>query len=249
MALPLIEIAAPREPQVLSALAQARSGWQDHDALMFVSAAAVHHFFRNGVALSTEHPGHRTRFWAPGPGTARALAQSLIPLGVDASRIDTPPADALQFDSEHLWPMVQHQMVDGARLLVVRGVSPESEGTTTYGITGSGRDWLMDQCRARGARVATCVTYERRAPVWTEFQQSQAQAASGPDSVWLFSSSEAVGHLESLLPFARWSQAQALCTHERIATAAQAAGFGRVFTSRPSLEDVLCALELAQRSS
>lgn len=249
IALPLIDIGPPRDTEAIGALQRARADWPACDALMFVSAAAVQHFFAGNSATIASPAGSRTRFWAPGPGTARALAQALARWGVDASRIDSPPADAAQFDSEHLWPVVQDQMREGARLLVVRGASTGPEGLAPSGASGSGREWLMARCRERGARVEVCVAYERHAPGWTAQQRSEALAAAGPESLWLFSSSEAIDHLRAALPLADWTQARALCTHGRIAQTAQAIGFGDVIDSRPALDDVLRALESAQNLS
>jgi uroporphyrinogen-III synthase len=246
VALPLIDIGPPRDPESLDALQRARADWPSFDALMFVSAAAVQHFFAGNSPWAESRPGHRTRFWAPGPGTARALADALARRGVEASRIDAPPADAAQFDSEHLWPVVRDQVREGLRLRVVRGASTGSDGTPQGGVAGSGREWLMARCRERGAWVEACVAYERRAPAWTALQREVALAASGPDSLWLFSSSEAIDHLHAALPSTDWSQAQALCTHRRIARTARAIGFGHVIDSRPALDDVLRALESAR---
>ncbi|MDQ3273162.1 MAG: uroporphyrinogen-III synthase, partial [Pseudomonadota bacterium] len=61
-------------------------------------------------------------------------------------------------------------------------------------------------------------------------------------SVWLFSSSEAVGHL----PPGDWSQGRALATHPRIAEAARAAGWGVVVESRPTLADIVASIESMQ---
>ena len=243
--LPLIDIGEPRNMVALDHLKQARASWHAHDALMFVSAAAVQHFF-GADALAPPPPGNRTRFWSPGPGTARALAEALAPLGIDASRIDSPPTDAAQFDSEHLWPVVEAQIHPGARLLVVRGASTGADGEAQGGATGSGREWLLDHCRDGGAEVTLCVAYERRAPRWSDVQRAEALAGTGADTLWLFSSSEAVAHLVAALPGIDWSGAQALCTHERIAQAARQAGFSAVYASRPALDDVLRSLESLQ---
>ena len=246
LALPLIDIGPPRDPETLDALQRARADWPSWDALMFVSAAAVQHFFDGHSPWAESRPGQRPRFWAPGPGTARALADALARRGVDASRIDAPPADAAQFDSEHLWPVVRDQLHEGSRVRVVRGASTSDDGPPQGGAAGSGREWLMARCRERGARVEACVAYERRAPAWTGLQREEALAATGQDSLWLFSSSEAIDHLHAALPSADWSRAQALCTHGRIARTARAIGFGHVIDSRPTLDDVLCALESAR---
>ena len=247
-ALPLIAIKPPREPDVQQALSRARTQWQTWDALMFVSGAAVKHFFSNGVPSQTMAEPLRTRFWAPGPGTARALAQALAAHGVEAGRVDTPASDVPQFDSEALWPVVRGQLRPGSRVLVVRGASdlrdeqaaqPDEWPTQP----GNGRDWLMAQCQAAGAEVQACVAYERCAPDWKPAELAHATAAAAAGSLWLFSSSEALLYLQQALPITDWSSSSALVTHPRIAQAARSAGFLDVQESRPSLDDVVRALK------
>jgi len=166
--------------------------------------------------------------------------------GVGVEHIDALAADAVQFDSEALWPVVAPQLRPGQRILIVRGASksavlpPEPVGQA---LAGNGRDWLIQQCQAAGAQVQACVAYERRAPLCTSAHQSQLQSATAPGSCWLFSSSEALAHLRQLAPAAVWTQASALATHPRIAAAARAAGFGHVIDTRPTLADVLSALK------
>ena len=219
--------------------------WLEEDALMFVSGAAVKHFFADGVAAPIDASLVCTRFWAPGPGTAHALANALAQRGVAADRIDGPPADAEQFDSEALWPVVRDQVRPGRSVLIVRGTSEASvvSNTPSSAQPGHGRDWLIQHCEAAGAKVSACVAYERRAPTWGETQRMLATAATQPGSVWLFSSSEALAHLQQGMPALEWSQAGALVTHPRIAQAARAAGFGTVWETRPALADVLRALK------
>lgn len=244
-ALPLIDIGEPTSAQARAALQAWRSDWQRADALMFVSGAAVSHFFAEGVAPPTAPI--TTRFWAPGPGTARVLAQALATLGVTVDRIDSPPEDAAQFDSEHLWPVVAQQVHVGSRILIVRGFSvdaPPGVGS----VAGNGRDWLIRQCEAAGARVDGCVAYERRPPLLGEGDAQRMADGMKAGSVWLFSSSEALAALRVLQPQSHWGTATALATHPRIAQAARETGFGRVIESRPSLPDVLRALE-SERSA
>lgn len=245
LALPLIHIAEPQDHGTVQALQHARAHWAGMDALMFVSGAAVSHFFAHDVA-PVPADGTHTRFWAPGPGTARLLARALARLGLAADRIDSPPADAAQFDSESLWPVVAPQVRAGRRIGVVRGVSVDAVdavGGQPAQPVGTGRDWLIRQCEAAGAQVQACVAYERRAPAWSAEARALAQQARATGSVWLFSSSEALDHLQAAEPADDWSQASALVTHPRIAVRARAAGFGRVAESRPALPDVLRALE------
>lgn len=244
-ALPLIDIGEPTSEQARAALQAWRADWQRADALMFVSGAAVSHFFADGVAPPTAPI--TTRFWAPGPGTVRLLAQALTTLGVAVDRIDSPPDDAAQFDSEHLWPVVAPQVRAGSRILIVRGLSvnaPPGAGP----VAGNGRDWLIHQCEAAGARIDGCIAYERRPPVLGEGDEQRMLEATKAGSVWLFSSSEALAALRLLQPQAHWGAATALATHPRIAQAARETGFGHVIESRPSLNDVLRALE-SERSA
>lgn len=196
-------------------------------AVMFVSANAVRGFFSVRPAASEFTP----RAWATGAGTRAALAQQ----GVDA--IDSPPADAPQFDSEALWKVVQHQCGPGDRVLIVRG------GDAGAGITG--RDWLADQLAAAGVHVEQVLAYERAVPKWSAAQEQVAAQSAQDGSVWLFSSSQAIAHLRQCARGVDWSSARAVATHPRIAQAARDAGFGVVSVSRPPLDAVVRALESA----
>lgn len=233
-ALPLIDIAAPADPAVRSALARMREQAPSFDALMFVSGAAVAGFF-DGLP-ATAWPA-TARFWAPGPATARRLAEALAAHGVDAGRVDAPPGDAAQFDSEALWPVVRAQIGAGSRVLLVRG------GGTADTASGSGREWLLRQCREAGAQVSVCMAYERRAPEWTPERIDLARRGAVPGALWLFSSSEALDNLAGLPAELHWHQASAIATHPRIAERARAMGFGQVSQTRPTLPEVLAALE------
>ena len=238
-ALPLIEIGEPKDPTTLESLRHWRDRLAELDAVMFVSGAAVTHFFEGisrGGAGATGQAPRATRFWAPGPATAAALRAA----GVAPAAIDAPAEDAPQFDSETLWPIVAPQLRPGARVLVVRGASA---GSAMESMAGSGRDWLIRQCLAAGAIVEACAAYERRPPTWSDAQRALAESATGEAAAWLFSSSEALSHLRSLCPGTDWRTTTAMATHPRIAQTASEAGFGRVLISRPSLSDVMRALE------
>lgn len=221
VALPLIAILP-----VLDA-APLRAAWERLDgcrAAMFVSGNAARHFFAAAPA-GARWPG-ATRAWATGAGTLSALAEA----GVDAAAIDAPAASSPQFDSETLWSQVAGQVRPGDRVLIVRG--GDAHGAA------SGRDWLAEHVAAAGGAVETVVAYRRAAP---ELDAAQLASTREP-GVWLFSSSEAVANLASLLPL-DWSQARAVATHPRIAQAARQAGFGVVRESRPALEAVVGVLE------
>lgn len=220
-ALPLICIEPPADTAALQAhQAQAVA----HQALMFVSPQAVQHF------ADPAWVARGGRCWAPGPGTAQALRK----LGVAAARIDQPPPDAAQFDSEALWPVVSGQVGPGHRVLVVRGQSADGQ---------QGRDWLIRQCQAAGAVVATCIAYRRVAPVWDAAARSLAEKSLHNGSIWLFSSSQALEYLAALLPQASFGQAIALVTHPKIEMSARRMGFGEIITTRPALSDVLTGLQ------
>jgi len=236
---PLLRIGEPQEPAQREQLAHWRQAWPSLDALMFVSVAAVQCFFAQAVAPATGH----TRFWAPGPGTARALSKALWALGVGDERIDSPPANAPQFDSEHLWPVVAGQLAPGRRVLVVRGASDAEAGEPgeAGGLPGQGREWLIRQCREVGAEVQACVAYRRERLVPAGEELARLQAFAGEGQVWLLSSSEAVQALQPHWP--AHAGAVALATHPRIAKAAQGLGFAAVITARPALSDVVRALE------
>lgn len=219
VACPLIEIAPPDDPQ---ALEQAQQDLPNAQAVMCVSAQAVHYLLQG-----QQIPAH-TRFWAPGPGTAKAL----LAAGVSPSQIDSPPPTATEFDSESLWPVVASQVQLGVRLLWARGQSANGS---------MGRDWLIRQCEAAGALVHSVVVYQRRAPQWTTAQQVQVSQWVEQDAWWLFSSSEALQHLQQGCPQQDWCGAHAMVTHPRIEETAQKMQFGEIIKVRPALADVISA--------
>jgi len=222
LALPLIAIEPLKDAQALHA---ARTSAAGHDAWMFVSAAAVRHFLDG--ATGDQAP----RCWATGPGTVAALQAA----GVPPARIDAPADDADQFDSEALWARVHGQVRAGFRLLRVRGADADGRP--------AGRDWLARQVLAAGGQVDSVAAYRRVQPHWDAAQRAVAQAALSDGSIWLLSSSQALANLRLALPDADWSAARAVCTHPRIAQAAQAAGFGRVRVAKPPLDALAASIE------
>lgn len=238
-ALPLIEIEAL---PVSAALQQVWREIDSYAALMFVSGNAVDAFFASHRAPAHAGNAHEAidsvanqglRFMAPGPATVAALRAA----GVPAARIDAPDPDAGQFDSEALWAVVAGRPWQGRRVLIVRG---QSAGAESAG--GAGRDWLARQLAAAGALPEFIAVYRRNAPVFVAQQRQTLTRAAADGSVWLFSSSEAVGHL----PAGDWSQARALATHPRIAEVLRAAGWGVVAESRPTLDDIVASIESMQ---
>jgi uroporphyrinogen-III synthase len=226
LALPLIAIAPAADTAPLRERWRRLAGFR---AVMFVSGNAVQQFFLLRPPGAEWPTG--TRAWAPGPGTRAALLDA----GVPQALIDTPAPDAAQFDSETLWQAVAAQVATGDGVLIVRGGDAQA--------ASSGRDWLGDQLAAAGARVETVAAYLRRAPEFDAPRSALARAAASDGSVWLFSSSQAIGFLSHLLPGHEWSAARAVATHARIAQAARALGFGVVCESRPALDAIVTALE------
>ena len=143
----------------------------------------------------------------------------------------SPAEDGGQFDSEALWAVLQPRCHwPGSAALVVRGES--------------GRDWLAEALRQQGAQVHFVEAYRRTVPVPDAAARAVlAQALDRPDGFcWLFSSSEAVGHLPRLAPGADWARARALATHPRIAEAARQLGLQQVHTVAPTPEAVAALL-------
>lgn len=226
LALPLIAIAPAADAEPLRLAWRELAGFR---AAMFVSGNAVQQFFLRRPA-DARWPA-ATRAWAPGPGTRAALLEAGVPEAV----IDTPPAESAQFDSETLWQVVAAQVAPGDRVLIVRGGDAQS--------ASKGRDWLGDQLAAAGALVETVAAYLRQPPSLDAQQCALARDAARDGSAWLFSSSQAIGFLEQILPGQDWLAARAVATHPRIAQAARALGFGVVCESRPPLEAIVAALE------
>jgi uroporphyrinogen-III synthase len=263
--LPLIEIGPAPDAQAVDLAWQQWSRWQ---AVMFVSAQAVRMFFAqrpHQVPLETKKslqdstevlgPSVGPRYWATGPGTRQALLDA----GVAANCIDAPTADSAQFDSEVLWQVVQPTLKKQAPVLIVRGNEDASDSnapTTTHAnpspgssnnqppnLQGAGRDWLAQQIVEAGARVEFVVAYSRRPPKWSAQQLDMAEQAASDNSVWCFSSSQALLHLQAQLPDLQWDQARCITTHARIAQTAREVGFVKVVQTRPVLSDVLASLE------
>jgi uroporphyrinogen-III synthase len=224
VALPLLAI-GPAEDR--AALRAAASSLAEMALVVFVSPNAVQRFFEDAGPLPWPP---QLLAAAPGPGTAAALRA----LGVPGPAIVEPPVEAAQFDSESLWAVLQpRRFWAGARVLLVRG-----EG---------GREFLADALRAQGAQVQALQAYRRQAPAWSSAQRAllDAALAAPAEHLWLLSSSEALEHLDRLLPEASWAASQAVCTHERIATRARSLGFGRVDCIAPGLDALVRHLRQA----
>lgn len=210
--LPLIEIVPPADPRPVQQAWVALPGLA---FVMFVSANAVRHFFALRPAAAPWPP--QVLAGSTGPGTTAALRGAGVP---HAAVIEPSGAE---FDSEALWQRLRERDWSGCEVRIVRG-----EG---------GRDWLAERLRGAGAHVAFVAAYARRAPALDPAARAVlAEAVAQPRRhLWLFSSSQAVGHLAELAGGADWSSSRALASHPRIAQAARALGFGRVDAAAPTL--------------
>jgi uroporphyrinogen-III synthase len=216
-ALPLLQIVPERDPSAIAAWATLSA----HGLVVFVSPGCVKSFF----ALRPPHADWPSDTWAAvtGPGTSQALREA----GVPATAIIEPPHDAEQFDSEALWLRLEPLSWRGQWALVVRG--------------DGGRDWLAERLREQGAEVAFVQAYRRTLPTLSAPQRALLAAALAAPKrhCWLFSSSQAVDHLRQLAPQSDWSSGHAVATHPRIAQTLRSAGFGAVWSVRPTPDAVV----------
>lgn len=246
VALPLIEVGPVDDTADLV------RAWQqlgDYVGVMFVSGNAVDYFFGSKPDLAPvfiAKSAIKTRAWAPGPGTTRALLRQ----GVAPERLDAPPVDAGQFDSEALWQVVGPQVQPGDRVLIVRGGDAlgSADARPNAG-QGAGREWFASQVRQAGGQADFVMAYQRGVPELGSQERALALQAAADGSVWLFSSTEAVANLSACLPGQSWAGARAVATHPRIAAAAQQAGFGIVQESRPTLPELIACIKQVQLSA
>ncbi len=237
LALPLIEVTAVADTQTI---VHAWQRWHEYNAVMFVSAAAVSYFFAQKPPTALTEQAQRaihTRAWVTGPGSRSAL----LAAGVSPDLIDAPAHHEHQFDSEALWRKVAPSVGPGTRVLIVRGAdSSDDEPASSKGL---GRDWLSQQVLTQAGEVDFVVAYQRQRPNWSAQQRACAEQAAADGSIWLFSSSEAVMHLQQLLPRQDWSKTRAIATHPRIAQAATHLGFSDVKVVSATLSAVAASLE------
>lgn len=217
VALPLIEIVPTPDR------AAVESVWRtlaSRALVVFVSPGAVDAFFAarppDGAWPAVLPAG------SVGPGTTQALRARGVGSVVE------PPAASTQFDSEALWAQLESRDWRGARALIVRG--------------DGGREWLAERLRERGAEVELLAAYARRAPPLDAGVLGPAIRAPHAHA-WLFSSSQAIDHLEAALPAATdLSRGRAVATHPRIAERARRLGLGDVREARASFDAVAQAL-------
>jgi uroporphyrinogen-III synthase len=184
-------------------LARIHASLDRFDIAIFVSANAVEF----GAPGPQSWPA-QLQTYAPGPGTAAALA---------AAGIHNVTIPAVSFDSEGLLALPELGQVSGRHIAIFRG-----EG---------GRDLLGDTLRARGATVEYIDCYRRAAPRSGE-GLVEALRAERVHAVTL-TGSEGLDNLWNLLDADTQRQLQRLPTfvpHARIAEHARNLGFQAIVT-------------------
>jgi uroporphyrinogen-III synthase len=247
---PAFDLLAPAHLEPLQALLQRLA---EFDLVVFVSPAAVRSLATLG--LCGVWPA-ATRIGAVGSSTLQlarnllpgaAAARSLRP-GAEGSPCEAPGAPApgakeggAKAGSEALWEALQKEPDRPRNVLIVRA--------------DSGREWLGDRLQQAGSRVEYASVYRRA--VHTPSQEQRAALGAcwgvGDRAVAVLTSSEAVATLDRQLAEApdikSWlRRGRALCSHERIAQALLAAGYGEVRECEPTPQGVLEAIDGAGRS-
>ena len=208
-------------PDDASALQQAHDGLQRYDYAVFVSANAVEF----GAPDPRRWPSSLVAF-APGPGTAEALA------GVGIHQVHIPSE---RMDSEGLLALRELTDVAGKRVLIFRG--------------DGGREALAQTLRARGATVDYVTCYRRARPSDAR-GLDEAFAASRIQAVTI-TSSEGLDNLWSLVAPAtrtRWARMPTFVPHERIATHARALSLDVILTGPGDAGLIAALLEWSQHS-
>ena len=192
---PAIAILPPADT---AALARAHAALGDYDYAVFVSANAVEH----GAPEARIWPAGLVAF-APGPGTAQALADA----GIADARVPVTT-----FDSEGLLALPELAAARGKRVVVFRG-----EG---------GRGELGDALRSRGAHVDYVACYRRAAPGGGGADLAEAFARGGVHAVTI-TSGEGLDNLWGIADEptrAAWRACVTFAPHPRIASRARALG-------------------------
>lgn len=207
-------------PDDHAALARAHAELGQYAAAVFVSANAVEF----GAPDPARWPRHLVTF-APGPGTAEALAD----VGIVAVRIPETT-----FDSEGLLALPELTAVRGQRIVIFRG--------------DGGRDLLGNTLAERGAHVDYVACYRRAPPppsagLAAALREGHAHAltltsSQGADNLWAALDAEARANLSRLPTFA---------PHPRIARRARELGLAVVETGAGDAGLIAGLLEWAAR--
>lgn len=187
-----------------------------YDYAVFVSANAVEY----GVGDPTAWPA-RLKVFAPGPGTAAALA------AVGILDVHVP---LTTMDSEGLLALPELEAAAGKRVVVFRG--------------DGGRELLGSALRARGARVDHVECYVRAKPA-AGATGLEAALRERRVAATTLTSSEGLDNLWEVLGAdarARFAAIPAFVPHPRIAERARALGIADVIVTPPGDSGLIAAL-------
>jgi len=192
---PAIVILPPCDP---APLARAHAALPEYDFAIFISANAVEY----GAPDPRKWPARLVAF-APGPGTAEALAA----VGIGGALIP-----ATTFDSGGLLALPELSDAHGKRVLIFRG--------------DGGREHLGETLRARGAAVDYVACYRRAQPESGAAGLAEAFREGRVHAVTI-TSSEGLDNLWALADEAtrtRWRACPTFVPHPRIAAHARDLG-------------------------
>ena len=253
--LPTLEIHPLTESSAQARLSAALAQLADYDLVVLVSP--------NAIACALDGYAHawpaQTALAVLGPGSVQALAergitaaQTTIYSPQSAYLVDQAEPDAVRYDSETLWQVLQRAYGadwSGKKILLLRG--------------SEGREWLADTLRAAGAIVDAVPCYQRRCPTlsdaqlaqliaYQQLQQNRQKNAETAQPVfWLLTSSEGVRNLCEMVQahatehpdlFAWMLRQTALVPHPRIAEQARTLGFIDIRLSGSGDDNILTAL-------
>ena len=213
MVFPAIVILPPRDRRALDA---AQRHLDEYDYAIFVSANAVEYGVGDRASWSS-----RLRVFAPGPGTAAALA------AVGIHDVRNP---STSMDSEGLLALAELTDVSGKRVLILRG--------------SGGRELLGSTLTARGASVDYVECYARAKPTASAAGLEEALRERRIDATTL-TSSEGLDNLWDVLGAdarARFAATPAFVPHPRIAERARAVGIASVIVTDPADSGLLATL-------
>jgi uroporphyrinogen-III synthase len=236
-ALPQTDLAVPVSPTAVAAVFAALPGpWPSHCAIGLVGDGSLRAVRRALAAQPEDVPWPRLIAPETSQGNAGPPQVSLTPTGGGSAGRPWGRSEEQggEGDSEALWRALQLAFAPGP----VASFPWAGRHVQIYR-GGPGRDLLARKLEDAGAKVKVIEAYSRLAPQYSAQTAAQLQAALGCGGWWLFSSSEAVRNLLSLLAQAAIApallqQQRALAIHPRIAQTLLEAGFGRVeLTSAP----------------
>ncbi len=185
--------------------------------IFFVSANAV----REGLMGLTAFP-ERVKVYAPGPGTAEALAAC----GVTSACIPTS-----SFDTQGLLGLPELQSLQHEQVMIFTGVN--------------GKGDLAAALQARGATVETVACYHRRKPQTSATGLSEAWA-QGRIAASVLTSAEGIDNFWDCLDAqgrSALTATPAFVPHANVATAARGKGITQVIVTEPGDAALLAALD------